>query len=534
MPSASALWNVPSSVSRSARAIRPAGHEQLADRVAARRACRRDGGGRAGRPRRRTARPAAGRRAGRGGPRGPSGATPSASLAVATSIIPADGSSRTTSPTSSTRASPSSPVPAPTSTRRSVGASGIAVRTASATSAARAIRSGVSQSRARSSNVVIGAQSDQAKTTSGERSAARANATMSPASLPDPGLLLAWQLADLLLDQVDPAARDGVHAVVRQPGDRVDPGRIHPLDRPGRRPRPARRARAGRRGSRSGRRRRSSRGPPPRRSRARSGRGRRRGRGGRRTGSRSSSPPQSSTEIASRIDRSSPAIRSISALIRPEPSPLCCDGGTPSFQPARSSSQTIMSRSPGDRPACVRSAAASERCWVPWFTTCWSIRSNRTPSSSRASQASSSVASQASIAGHSACQRATSSAGVGSGSRSGLGVSPSSARPCRQRWYAPSWWTRMPPRPRSSITSTDDQVGSSMPGRTASSRRGRPALVGEEVADVVDRHGRRSGLSRGGPRRGGGPGSPSASPRSGTRPPRAPRPSRPRCPRRPR
>ena len=40
---------------------------------------------------------------------------------------------------------------------------------------------------------------------------------------------------------------------------------------------------------------------------------------------------------------------------------------------ASSSAKKIMSRSPGDRPAAVRSEAASARCWVPWFTTCASI-----------------------------------------------------------------------------------------------------------------------------------------------------------------
>src|SRR5206468_349717 len=51
----------------------------------------------------------------------------------------------------------------------------------------------------------------------------------------------------------------------------------------------------------------------------------------------------------------------------------CCDGATPLTHPARSSAKSIMSRSPGERPAWVKIAAASDLCWVPWFTTWASI-----------------------------------------------------------------------------------------------------------------------------------------------------------------
>ena len=54
--------------------------------------------------------------------------------------------------------------------------------------------------------------------------------------------------SQLLLDEVDPAAGDGVDVAGRgEPGDRADPRRVDPLDRPARRRRPARRARGGRR-----------------------------------------------------------------------------------------------------------------------------------------------------------------------------------------------------------------------------------------------------------------------------------------------
>src|SRR5436190_6679886 len=144
--------------------------------------------------------------------------------------MPADGSSRTTSATSSTRASPSSPVPAPTSTSRSVGTSGIAVRTASATSAARAIRSGVSQSLARSSKLATAPPSEgpgEEDVRGPVRLAGKPDDVAG--ELPDPRLLLARERLHLLLDQVDPAAGDRVHVVVGEASDRVDPGRVDEL-----------------------------------------------------------------------------------------------------------------------------------------------------------------------------------------------------------------------------------------------------------------------------------------------------------------
>ena len=72
-----------------------------------------------------------------------------------TSRMPSDGSARTSSPMSSASARPSSPVPAPTSIVRVVDVSGTFARIASATVSARSRRSGVSHSRARSSNVAM-------------------------------------------------------------------------------------------------------------------------------------------------------------------------------------------------------------------------------------------------------------------------------------------------------------------------------------------------------------------------------------------
>ena len=53
-----------------------------------------------------------------------------------------------------------------------------------------------------------------------------------PGELADPGLLLARQQAQLVLDQIDPAPRDRPEVVVGDPGDRADPGRVDALDRP--------------------------------------------------------------------------------------------------------------------------------------------------------------------------------------------------------------------------------------------------------------------------------------------------------------
>ena len=100
------------------------------------------------------------------------------------------------------------------------------------------------------------AQSDQAKRTSGARSRVRQNGHDLAGELADPGLLLARELAELLVEEVEPAAGDGRHLVVGEPGDRLDPARVDPLDRPAGRRRPGRPARAGHRGSRIG-------SPPP-------------------------------------------------------------------------------------------------------------------------------------------------------------------------------------------------------------------------------------------------------------------------------
>ena len=83
------------------------------------------------------------------------GRSAAVSFSAMTASIPSDGSARTSSPMSSSSARPRRPVPAPMSTTRSVDASGTLARIASAASPARAIRSGVSQSFARSSNVAM-------------------------------------------------------------------------------------------------------------------------------------------------------------------------------------------------------------------------------------------------------------------------------------------------------------------------------------------------------------------------------------------
>ena len=84
------------------------------------------------------------------------GRSAAVSFSAMTASIPSDGSARTSSPMSSSSARPRRPVPAPMSTTR-VGPReiGTLARIASAASPARAIRSGVSQSFARSSNVAI-------------------------------------------------------------------------------------------------------------------------------------------------------------------------------------------------------------------------------------------------------------------------------------------------------------------------------------------------------------------------------------------
>ena len=133
------------------------------------------------------------------------------------------------------------------------------------------------------------------------------------------------------------------------------------------------------------------------------------------------------------------------------------------------------------------------------------------PRRRRASQASSSVGEPGVDRGPLGRPRAR-AAPPGEGSGSALrarGDSPSSASPWRQRWCAPRWWTRIPPSPRSSI-----DLGR-RPRRvverrraTREERRGRPAVEGEQVADVVDRsRSTRLGLSRGSRRRAGAAGS---------------------------
>src|SRR5262249_61666855 len=50
--------------------------------------------------------------------------------------------------------------------------------------------------------------------------------------LADPGLLLARQVAELGLDEVDPAGRDGPDVGVAEAGDRGDPAGVDSFDRP--------------------------------------------------------------------------------------------------------------------------------------------------------------------------------------------------------------------------------------------------------------------------------------------------------------
>ncbi len=78
-----------------------------------------------------------------------------ASFSRATASMPADGSARTMLPTSAASSSPSSPVPAPMSMARMDRDSGTWARMMSAMARARSRRSGVSQSWAFSSNVLM-------------------------------------------------------------------------------------------------------------------------------------------------------------------------------------------------------------------------------------------------------------------------------------------------------------------------------------------------------------------------------------------
>ena len=80
--------------------------------------------------------------------------------------------------------------------------------------------------------------------------------------LADPGLLLARQLAQLVVEEVQPAAGDGRDVALGQPGDRLDPAPVDPLDRPSGELSRARRARAARRGNRSAQRCPGPTGPP--------------------------------------------------------------------------------------------------------------------------------------------------------------------------------------------------------------------------------------------------------------------------------
>ena len=159
--------------------------------------------------------------------------------------------------------------------------------------------------------------------------------------------------------------------VVRDGGDRLDPVGVDPLDDP-----LARVAGAVELGpgveevdrlvaarSRTGR--------PRGTGRARWGRGRRRGAGGRRSGRGPSKAAGSSIgERRRTTSRASPATRSIRLLMRAADPPSdgvasrrlsSLAGATVAAQPAiaRSSAKKIMSRSPGERPASVSSAAAS-------------------------------------------------------------------------------------------------------------------------------------------------------------------------------
>src|SRR4029079_16870007 len=53
-----------------------------------------------------------------------------------------------------------------------------------------------------------------------------------PGALADPGLFLAWEHAQRVFAEFDPASRDRAEFVVCDASDRADPGRVDAFDRP--------------------------------------------------------------------------------------------------------------------------------------------------------------------------------------------------------------------------------------------------------------------------------------------------------------
>ena len=154
----------------------------------------------------------------------------------------------------------------------------------------------------------------------------------------------------------------------------------------------------------------------------------------------------------------------------------------------RSSTKSMKSRSPGERPASVSSAAASLRCCVPWFTR-WIIVCQRgRPSQTALTRSSVRPSRKSSSAAHSASQRSRRSAGERSGSSSGRGLSSRPCQPLRQRPCEPSAWTRTPaetaladgfgPRPRRLVQALGDVQDAPRA----------PAVIGEQEADLGGLH----------------------------------------------
>ena len=417
-----------------------------------------------------------------------------ASFSRATSSIPADGSAgraRRRRPRAPARAARSRPRPRPSASvgrQRDGRPDRLATPSADSSSLV-----GVSQSRARSSNVAIGRSEGpgehDVRRAVGAAREVRRSAPSGPGSRASPraaGARAPPRAARSSGRRARSAARRGA-------GDRRRSSRRRPARRSARRsPRRVELGRASRKstGSRLAR---SRTGPPRRTGRARSGRGRRRAGGGRRTGPGRRTRPRRRSRGRGRSSRASPATRSMRLPIGPVYGPVDPLLRLRRTAPASSSAKKIMSRSPGDRPASVRSAAASERCWVPWFTTWASICQNGTPSSQLGEPR---VGERRRARRRARPTRppsaAASAAGDGSGSRSGTRrlVAPRQAVP--------------PALVRAELVDEDraeaalaDHAGRAPDGL----RRGRrsreqhaprrPAVVGEQVADVGVVHGRR-------------------------------------------